>query len=180
MTAVQRIISNEYREMLTDLHDVTPLWGTSGGAHRNKIIALIDSHEFTSVLDFGCGKGYLIEQLKAHYRETINITGYDPCVGMYAHNFYIGSELVTCTDVLEHIEPELLDNVLREIGLRATKMVYFAISLVEAKQILPDGRNAHLIIQSRAWWMNKLYEHFPLVFLSDDSTDKEAVFICEI
>lgn len=178
--SVQRIISPEYQNMLEALHTNNADWGTSGQAHRNKIISLIDAHDFKSVLDFGCGKGYLVDSLRSHYNDKVNISGYDPCVDLYAHNFYLGAELVTCTDVLEHVEPDKIDNVLREIGLRGTKMFYFVISLVPARQMLPDGRNAHLIIESTHWWFEKLYEHFPLVFMSDATTTKEAIFICQM
>ena len=68
--------------------------------------------------------------------------------------------MVVCTDVLEHIEPELLDNVLSHMSKCMLKCGYLVISNVEALTILDDGRNAHLIIEDKEWWKTKLSEYF--------------------
>ena len=69
-------------------------------------------------------------------------------------------DIVVCTDVLEHIEPELLDNVLGHMRDCMLKCGYFVISTIAAVSILGDGRNAHLIIEDKDWWKAKLEEYF--------------------
>jgi hypothetical protein len=71
--------------------------------------------------------------------------------------------MVVCTDVLEHVEPEYLDNVLADIAGLTKQYAYFNISLMEAMKTLPDGRNAHLIVQPWQWWAEKLREYFTLI-----------------
>jgi hypothetical protein len=66
------------------------------------------------------------------------------------------ADLVVCTDVLEHIEPELLDGVLRHLYLLAGRGAYLVIATRLARELLPDGRNAHLIVQEPPWWLAKL------------------------
>ena len=39
-----------------------------------------------------------------------------------------------------------------DASIRAKKFVFFAISTRAAKKTLPDGRNAHLTVQSPDWW----------------------------
>ena len=68
----------------------------------------------------------------------------------------IPAELVICTDVLEHIEPELIDNVLKHIESLTLKTAYLIIDTLPAQKNLPDGRNAHLIIENQDWWTNKI------------------------
>lgn len=74
----------------------------------------------------------------------------------------IPSEMVTCIDVLEHIEPELLENVLDHLE-EMTEMVLFAsVHTGPAGKTLSDGRNAHLIQESPEWWLPKIMERFEL------------------
>jgi hypothetical protein len=71
--------------------------------------------------------------------------------------------MVICTDVLEHVEPSYLDEVLRNIADKTNKLAYFVICCRPAGQNLPDGRNAHLIVQPHEWWEKKLLEYFNTV-----------------
>lgn len=65
-------------------------------------------------------------------------------------------DLVVCTYVLEHVEPEKVPTVLDHIYRLTGKVAYFCISKREAREILPDGRNAHLSIHDSAWWFDSL------------------------
>lgn len=65
--------------------------------------------------------------------------------------------MVACVDVLEHIEPDLLDNVLDDMT-RVTEVILFAsIDTGPAMKSLSDGRNAHLIQQPMSWWLPKFW-----------------------
>ena len=55
-------------------------------------------------------------------------------------------------DVLEHIEPECLDEVLDHLARITGKILFVAISTIPAKRYLTDGRNTHLIIREGDWW----------------------------
>ena len=67
-----------------------------------------------------------------------------------------------CIDVLEHVEPHLLDNVLTDLR-RVTKNVgFFTVHTGPAVKTLSDGRNAHLIQQSATWWLTKLSDYFQI------------------
>jgi hypothetical protein len=37
---------------------------------------------------------------------------------------------------------------------------WFIIACYPAKKLLPDGRNAHLIIESPIWWLDKIKDVF--------------------
>lgn len=69
-------------------------------------------------------------------------------------------DLVVCTDVLEHVEPEYLDNVLNDIHRLMQKVGYFTVHTEAAMKHLSDGRNAHLIQKPYSWWFDKLSERF--------------------
>ncbi|HET9469625.1 MAG TPA: hypothetical protein VFO24_00885, partial [Usitatibacter sp.] len=63
-------------------------------------------------------------------------------------------------DVLEHIEPECLDEVLDDLQRVTRKIGFFVIATREAEKTLPDGRNAHLIQEPIAWWAPRLEKRF--------------------
>jgi hypothetical protein len=117
----------------------------------------------TDVLDYGCGKGNLGIGRK-----------YDPAIPEYAKD-PDPADLVVCTDVLEHIEPECLEDVLKHIQSKCRKKAFFVISTRPAKKILPDGRNAHLIIQPSGWWVSTLSRYFSIESTSQKKPDELIV-----
>jgi hypothetical protein len=146
------MISDKYKKILTDIHTDTPF------GKRSKIpkfaedfIAKINPN---NILDFGCGKGRLVDKLKEQYPDK-TIQGYDP--GNYKFDCPLDDvyvDLLMSTDVLEHIEPEFIDQTLEYLSKRS-RYIYHLIALSPAKLILPDGRNAHLILESKEWWQQK-------------------------
>ncbi len=70
-----------------------------------------------------------------------------------------------CIDVLEHIEPELIDNVIAELARITTNLGFFSIHMGPAVKLLPDRRNAHLIQKPSSWWLPKLVRHFEILQL---------------
>jgi len=52
---------------------------------------------------------------------------------------------------LEHVEPDRLGNVLDHIRRLSGKGCYIVIATRPAAAILPDGRNAHLIVKDADW-----------------------------
>ena len=73
------------------------------------------------------------------------------------------SDFVVCIDVLEHVEPEFIDNVLDDLARLTLKIGFFTVTTVPAKKTLPDGRNAHLIQMPPGWWLPKFLDRFELV-----------------
>jgi len=124
------------------------------------------------VFDYGCGKGTLNENL------DINIKEYDPAItGKEAPPQ--PADVVMCTDVLEHIEPECLNAVFKDLARVVKRHGFFTIATREARKVLPDGRNAHLIIQPPEWWLEQLAEHFTIVHteLNASTTGELAVIV---
>lgn len=162
-----KLASKEYISQLKELHEEKKSFGNKF-TEIKQIRKIISKYPVESILDYGCGKGALIEQLKKEYPD-LKISGYDPGNALYA-DLPEKHHLVSSTDVMEHIEPDLLDNVLNHIKSVSEKLIYLEISCFPAKKHLPDGRNAHLIIEEPQWWQQKLYQFF----------DKESFIINDI
>jgi len=154
--AKPELISAEYLKQNHQLHRDNLAYGVGGGKHSKTILDMMKaSSDIKSVLDYGCGKGYLAKAL------DFPIWEYDPAIPEKSASPK-PADLVVCTDVLEHIEPELLKYVLDDLR-RCTKQVgYFTIHTGPAKKTLPDGRNTHLIQQPREWWEKELKTFFQI------------------
>ena len=133
------------------------------------IYNLINDYRFTSLLDYGCGSG-----TKKIWRDSARIVPtlhtyypYDP----YSTEDDIRTapkpgrrfDLVSCTDVLEHVLPEDIDDLLQDLLIHCQKMLYVTICLTPAgKQICDaNGKTAydqslHTLVKPKAWWLKRI------------------------
>lgn len=150
-------ISDEWREQNALLHQTNPNFGSKYVPSRFKRLRRwIKRTGAQSVLDYGCGKGTLVKDPKV----GVPIRGYDPAMPEYA-NEPEPADIVVCWDVLEHIEPEHLEGVLRHIHSLGP-VIYFTIGLSkDTTKLMPDGRNPHLIIEDVSWWLARLRDFWP-------------------
>lgn len=146
-------ISEAYRNLQRQMHADLPDYGFNGVQWAPAIKELRRLVPFNSLLDFGCGKGKLADSLEAAL-PTVEIQRYDPAFDSWSAAPQ-PADIVVCTDVLEHIEPDYIDTVLDQIEGLARKVCFFSVSTRPAGKIMPDGRNAHLIVQPAEWWMPK-------------------------
>jgi len=156
------LISETYRELNKQLHVSRPDYGVSSSKWTDTVLDMAQSYGARSILDYGCGKG----RLKEGIGHTITVNEYDPAIPGKDIN-PMPADIVVCTDVMEHIEPDLLDNVLDHIQRLANKAVFLTVATRPAKKTLPDGRNAHLIQKSLEWWLPKLWERFTIRAFND-------------
>jgi hypothetical protein len=116
----------------------------------------------TEILDYGAGKGRLGQSLCEYVRSPFTVHHYDPAIPEWSAP-PAPCKFVACIDVLEHIEPELLDNVLDDLKRVTLAAGIFTVHVEPAKKLLPDGRNAHLIQQPSEWWLARILSRFDLV-----------------
>lgn len=155
------LISDEYKQLNAQLHANNAGYGTSGSKHIKDIWPIISQIKAASVLDYGCGKCTLGYSLRTQCGYVGELVEYDPCLPGREHKS--PCDFVACTDVLEHIEPEMLLDVLDDLQAMTKKVIFLAIATRPAKKILADGRNAHLIQQQPEWWLPLIMERFRLL-----------------
>ena len=154
---MNQLISEEYRAMQSELHE-NPNYGIASTYFAPIVDDIVDRFKINDLLDYGAGK----LRLRDSIRSQVNYTAYEPSNPKYS-DAPEPTEFVTCIDVLEHIEPELLDNVLDDLHRVVVKYGLFTIHTGPAVKTLPDGRNAHLIQESYTWWQPKIKERFEIV-----------------
>ena len=140
------LISESYKALNAQLHKDIQGYGESSGKWVEAVIQLSSKYDCANILDYGCGKGLLKRGIGSKVNE------YDPALGK---NDKFPCDMVVCTDVMEHIEPEFLEDVLNDIEQLTKKVAFITVSTVPAKKFLSDGRNAHLIVEPPEWWLPK-------------------------
>lgn len=144
------LISDEYRALNADLHARKPGYGSKGHGWATRVRNLASELGAVSILDYGCGKGTLARALP-----DLDVRGYDPAVpGCDAAPE--PADLVICTDVLEHVEPECIDAVLADLVRLTVRGCLVAVACRPGKRTLADGRPDHLTVEPPAWWMERL------------------------
>lgn len=150
------LTTENYRNQLREKHALTK-WGKSGGSHIIEVMKMARELGAQSIVDYGCGRGTLKPAVEKE-DPTLRVFEYDP--GIPGKDMLPKpGDLVVGTDVLEHVEHEKLNAVLRHIFLLSKRGAYLVISMSKARETLPDGRNAHLVVQNQEWWVEKLREH---------------------
>lgn len=154
------LISPAVKELNSKLHKENLAYGVGGKEHAKTIIKFKELIKAESVGDYGCGKGLLAKALPFPCWE------YDPCIPGKEEQMR-PVDLLVCTDVLEHIEPEKIADVLQDIKRCIKKAGYLVINTKPAKKKYADGRNTHLLQKDRAWWEKALAKFFQVGKVED-------------
>jgi cyclopropane fatty-acyl-phospholipid synthase-like methyltransferase len=154
------MISKSYLKELSLLHADKSRPDGFGGKVKGlgKFKKYMELWQPETLLDYGCGKGNILNALQTEYPDT-KFTGYDPAVQEYSATPESRFDLVFSCDVLEHIEPAYIDKVLKHINDLARINIWLRIDTMPARKHLSDGRNAHLILESPDWWERKIQKH---------------------
>lgn len=160
-------ITPEYLALNKQLHEQNKAYGVGGKRWINEVLEFRNQKGIGSILDYGCGKALLSEKVG-------NVINYDPCIPKYSDEPPI-CDMVLCTDVLEHIEPELLENVLDHIEALALRFVWLAPTVVDSNKLLPDGTSPHRIIKPQQWWLDLFKKRWEPIRV--EHRPKQLVFI---
>jgi len=167
-----QLISEEYRALQADLHS---RFDYGHGGDAAECSAIVSGWPGSTVLDYGCGQGHLGRRLRDL---EFQVEEYDPAIPG-KDNEPSKVDIVVCADVLEHIEPELLGNVLLHLYTLTRKFLVLIIATKPSNKIMADGRSAHLIVQDADWWHFKLCGLFEFDRFEDRSaTGRGILALC--
>lgn len=152
-------ISDSYKAQQEHLHKTTN-YGVASIKYADLVTQIINRLEVTHLLDYGSGaRMNLGKHIKPAHK--LQYQAYDPCVAELS-GMPVPAQMVACIDVLEHIEPEFLDNVLDHLATLTEAVCFLTVHTGPAGKTLPDGRNAHIIQKPMDWWLPKIMERFDI------------------
>ena len=180
------LITEGYRELMQAMHRRVvkgkPAFGGAViGAALGPVLKALEECGSGELLDYGAGKGHLGERL-FHAGFSGEYVPYDPGIEYWAGE-PDPADVVACLDVLEHVEPHLLDDVLDDLRRVTKQKIVVTVHCLPAKKTLADGRNAHLTVQPPEWWRQKLEQRFhvekekPLLNQNDKDEKIGALFV---
>jgi hypothetical protein len=149
-----------YKEMAADgIH----FPGTAIMTHSQDIKKLVKQYDVKKILDYGCGRG---DQYKAPHRihadwglKWWDVKLYDPAFERLDERPLGKHDLVVCSDVLEHIPEDQVEDVIGELFFFASKAVWASVCCRPAKKVFPNTEiNLHVTIQPLPWWEAKFEE----------------------
>lgn len=165
----QDLITPEYEDLNRKMHASARGFGHSGKKHASEIFAMCCALQQYDILDYGCGAGTLKEALMG----LVHVKEYDPAVEGKDTLPTHASSIVVCTDVLEHVEANKLDNVLGHLHDLTLRFAFLVIATGPGSKTLEDGTDTHRVVESHRWWYQKLskFETWKVqsVFIRKDS-----------
>lgn len=147
------LISQNHIDRLTRLYqrddNGAQNFGRIGHLWAPRIVEMLREVEARSYLDYGCGKSGLAARVQELAPDVVT-QEYDPVTAPGTPN---PADFVSCIDVLEHVEADKIDNVLRDIKRCNTRVALITISLRNAS---PKKRLTHPLVRPRKWWIAKI------------------------
>lgn len=169
------LISADYQRQQMQLHE-NPNYGVASEGVASLVASIIKKSHPKTICDYGAGKKRLRKALiQLGIKDLPEYYPYDPAFPEYGDPR--SAELVCCIDVLEHIEPEYLEAVVRNLATLTERLAFITIHTAAAKKTLPDGRNAHLIIKPKEWWLNIIGQYFHVNWCEDALFQNEVFLL---
>jgi len=167
------MISQAYQDKITEYHKGR-IWGGAVSGKLFDIECTAKNNDCSTMLDFGCGFGLLKEKLGNKF----SITEYDAGIPK-KNKLPVGKfDMVVCCDVMEHVEPEFVDQTIDWLYYYATKVIYVSICCAPSLETFDDGSNLHLTVQPPSWWMSRFEERGAK--LSYNGTDRGLLIKAKI
>ena len=156
---------SESKKLYEELHKRDSSFGSrgdAGGVTKNikQAIESLKKANVKSILDYGTGKGGLVHSLRNSLPPGYIVDGYDPSVEEWKNKPQQKYDLVTCLDVIEHLDIANIDEFLISVKNVTQHFCFLLIDLQPAVQILSNGRNAHTLLAPHDWWSSKIAAHF--------------------
>lgn len=146
-----------------DTHARSPVFGTHTHPYLLDTIheAATAAHgeEAPSLLDYGCGKGLFAQQMRRSGWFRF-VRGYDPAVDAYKDRPTQVYDVVLCLDVLDQLEAEYVDAVIRDVAQFAARAAVFDVITKQVESL------AHLNPRSAEMWGDLIGRHMTVTRLT--------------
>ena len=151
------LVTDYYRSVLEKEH-AQGEWGEASKHYADTVHRLMIKWHQNEILDYGAGAGNLGIILKNLMPDVI-VHNYEPGIAKWNHTPN-PCNMVACIDVIEHIEPECLDDVIKDLVRVINKFAFVTISTVEAHRVLNNGWNAHINLKTQDEWQEIFSQNF--------------------
>lgn len=121
-------------------------------SHLDQVVRFANEIDAHSIVDYGCGGYASIDGFC-----SLSVHNYDPAIPAFSA-LPPTADLVVCLDVLEHVEPDCVDEVISHIRDLAIKGIYLTVSCSPSTKTLPDGSPWHCFVKDYEYWEEKFID----------------------
>lgn len=150
------------KQLYAEYHENCPFENFGGSTFLGKQ-ALIAYPDAGDTLDFGCGNGVAVRQMRLDDKPWFGLEYSETAFEKYLQQpyYFLGDtsqfadrrfDMTYSTEVLEHIPAEIVPAVVQGICRVTARYIFMTISLRPSS----DNNRYHCTLRSRAWWE----EHF--------------------
>ena len=158
-------------------------------SYKESIAILINQNKVKNFIDFGCGRGLLVEYIK----KNTNANSYGVDIQLKAitspSNIYYESEIkdftsnikyevCTCFDVLEHIQEQNIIESLKAIRNVCSGLFVATISLIPDIQGKKINEILHICLKPKEWWLKQIIEAGFIIIYKENNLSQLFV-MCE-
>ena len=154
-----KLFSEEYQQELIAKHNKKG-WGGAVQGKGGTINTYMELSRAKSVLDYGAGSSAFRKEIEVQFpKYKYTIHEYEPGRVELSNDPPVCDASI-CFDVMEHIEPEYVDNVIKHIYDKTNYWTFQDICLKASYNYFPSGKNLHLTVKPAEWWIEKLKDHW--------------------
>lgn len=161
------LISDRHQRRYLAHHAKTCSTGRANQWER-QVKEIYDKSQAKSVLDYGCGNARALSRYSG-----LPVRDYDP--GVEGLGMAKEADLVVSIHMLEHVEPECVDEVIWHIEALANKAILIVVSCQPSTKLLPDGTPWHTFVRDADWWAERLARYEPYPPMKPDGAEYAAV-----
>jgi 2-polyprenyl-3-methyl-5-hydroxy-6-metoxy-1,4-benzoquinol methylase len=185
-------VSFDYESVYSDIFSKPPY---SSDDHIQYHYVLLKIHELGfsgnfSVLDISSGRGYLINHIHKLYPKTritssdikrfhqedvshfikCDLSSEEDRNNLLASGTY---DIITCTDVLEHLEKSFIIDVIETIS----KLANYAILAIANHSDIWEGYELHIIQEGNEYWEDLITQYFEIVDKQNTYNDMLMMYV---
>lgn len=137
------------------------------------ISKLISNIKFNTVVDLGCGRGYYLKKFIEMEKESLGVELSKICCEKYLkdlphvcsdiENFSVNNnkkyDLVVCMDVMEHIDPDKVEQTIKGIRPLSDVAIFGVANHVDNEL----GFELHLTVEDSIWWEERFKKFYAIV-----------------
>jgi len=127
-----------------------------------------------TLLDLGCGTGKCSQRFSNWGADVTAVDFANNCLDIWVDVRFENcclwddenmpyADYGFCTDVMEHIPPERVQDTLRTISKHCNKAVFFQVATRPDKMGKLIGETLHLTVKSYHWWESAMEKHWETV-----------------
>lgn len=166
-------MTEEEIKLFKELYERKEHYGRNSIKFYDIIAEIIKDNNYHQILDFGCGKSELYQELEENL--NVEVYRYDPAVEGLEKKPTCKFDFVICSDVLHNIKEAEIPSILQELKYYSNNLFIY-LNCIDHPTKFYNGEKTNRCVHPREWWLTQLKKVFDDVRIIDINDDTKAMF----